>query len=388
MDPLRGPSAAHPAVSAIIASQSRNHQYTGREMAITFHALRTAVVVAALMLVQLVGDAFACSCVSSGPPCQAAFTADVAFVGTVRSIKSIEPIPPNPGQVSMIRKSVIFDSVEGLLNIAGRTLEVGTGAGGGDCGYRFTVGQRYLVYAWKSDSGALTTGICSRTALFEKAREDIDYLRSMPATGSGGRVFGLISEWRRQPGEYGAINGGPLAGMHVIVQGANFQRDVLSDANGRFEVTGLPIGRTSVEVVAPFGYDTRHLTREIEISDLRACSEVEFRLALRATASGLVVDDSGRPVVGVRIDAVPAELAGSDPPPRHSVTTDERGGFAFGDLAPGRYVFGINLTVLPRSRRPGPSVFLPGVSKSTDATVIELSAGDEKDVGILRLPPR
>ncbi len=31
-------------------------------------------------------DGFACSCPSSGPPCQNAFQVDVVFAGTVRSI--------------------------------------------------------------------------------------------------------------------------------------------------------------------------------------------------------------------------------------------------------------------------------------------------------------
>jgi hypothetical protein len=59
-----------------------------------------------------------------------------------------------------------------------------------------------------------------------------------------------------------------------------------------------------------------------------------------------------------------------------------------GSLPPGMYVFGINLTKRPGAPRPGASVFLPGVFAAKDATLIELKAGDEKVVGVLRLPDR
>ena len=64
------------------------------------------------------------------------------------------------------------------------------------------------------------------------------------------------------------------------------------------------------------------------------------------------------------------------------------GVFIFDDLAPGRYVFGVNITKPLRGTPQGASVFLPGVPNASDAKVIELTAGDEVNVGVLRLPPR
>ena len=45
-------------------------------------------------------------------------------------------------------------------------LLVNTGRGGGDCGYRFEIGKKYLVYAYGSDA-ELGVTICSRTDLLE-----------------------------------------------------------------------------------------------------------------------------------------------------------------------------------------------------------------------------
>ncbi len=46
---------------------------------------------------------------------------------------------------------------------------ISTGKGGGDCGYEFVVGKRYLVYAYGDDK--LNTNICTRTDLAEENKD-------------------------------------------------------------------------------------------------------------------------------------------------------------------------------------------------------------------------
>jgi hypothetical protein len=50
-----------------------------------------------------------------------------------------------------------------------------TGRGGGDCGYRFEVGARYLIFAYGGDA-KLETNICQRTKGLEEATEDLKLL--------------------------------------------------------------------------------------------------------------------------------------------------------------------------------------------------------------------
>jgi hypothetical protein len=113
---------------------------------------------------------------------------------------------------------------------------------------------------------------------------------------------------------------------------------------------------------------------------------VDFSIEQVAQASGVFVDSAGRPVAGIEVDAVAAELAGFDPPPyQDPVKTDEDGTFEFPRLPPGVYVFGVNLTKPPRSPSKGVPLFLPGTRLAAEAAVIELRAGDRKDVGVLQL---
>src|SRR6187397_2348238 len=59
-------------------------------------------------------DAFACTCPSSGPPCQNAFQVDTVFAGTVRSITPLPddgpPLPPGEMRIPRTVR-VEFDSV-------------------------------------------------------------------------------------------------------------------------------------------------------------------------------------------------------------------------------------------------------------------------------------
>lgn len=55
-------------------------------------------------------------------------------------------------------------------------ITIRTGRGGGDCGYRFEVGENYLVYAYGSDENKLETNICQRTRRLADAGEDLKLL--------------------------------------------------------------------------------------------------------------------------------------------------------------------------------------------------------------------
>jgi hypothetical protein len=55
-------------------------------------------------------------------------------------------------------------------------ISIMTGRGGGDCGFHFTVGETYLLYAYGSNGNRLGTNICQRTAKITAAGEDIKIL--------------------------------------------------------------------------------------------------------------------------------------------------------------------------------------------------------------------
>jgi hypothetical protein len=341
---------------------------------------RTLVVIAAVTL-GAAGKAFACSCATM-PACQATWSADAVFAGTVVSVEALDRDSSGQRQQSI---RVTFDVERGFIkSVAGRsevlTMTFST------CSYTFKAGGKYLVYASKTEASGLTATICSRTRPIADAEEDLRYLSTIGTPGTGGRVFGRIHEVKRDPAEAETVDYGPVEGLTVSVRSATFARDVTTNADGRFDIRDLPAGKAAVTVVLPPGFEPSSFEQEIVLGDPRACGEIDLPIQQVARASGTVVDASGRPLGGVSVDAVAAELAGFDPPPyQHPAQTDERGAFKFDYLPPGAYVFGVNLTKSPYGRPRGKSVFLPGTAVAKEATVIELKPGDTTDVGTLRV---
>ncbi len=94
---------------------------------------------------------WSCSCSSSdGPPCNAAWKASVVFAGTVVELTRDTRQPDSRGIVQVngfLGTHAIFEVAEAFIGMEGRGkhVEIRTGMGGGDCGYRFERGQGYLV---------------------------------------------------------------------------------------------------------------------------------------------------------------------------------------------------------------------------------------------------
>ena len=140
-------------------------------------------IITVLVAVAWAHPADACSCLPSGPPCQNLFQSDVVFVGTVTGIRPMRA--PETERLVLERRIVAFNVEKGVRGINGSAVDVRTGSGGGDCGFDFKIGERYVVYAYRHPDGWLSTGTCSRTRLAADAAEDLAYFGALPAPAPG-----------------------------------------------------------------------------------------------------------------------------------------------------------------------------------------------------------
>ncbi|MBA4121425.1 MAG: hypothetical protein H0X72_03030 [Acidobacteria bacterium] len=128
----------------------------------------------AFITVLSVINALACSCVpqeseSIEKQVKEAYTNSTAvFVGEV--VEVIE-------KPDTFNTEVKFKNVKSWKNEFKDSVSITTGRGGGDCGYEFEVGKKYLIYAY-GDKGKLGTNICTRTSDFE-SNKDIAFLNKM-----------------------------------------------------------------------------------------------------------------------------------------------------------------------------------------------------------------
>jgi hypothetical protein len=122
-----------------------------------------------------------------------------------------------------------------------------TGVGDADCGFRFEIGARYLVYAYENE-GRLTTDICTRTRKIKDARDDLEYFGQLPNMAPGANIFGIVLG-QRPPGKSERIG---ISEIRIEVDGPT-KKTVLTDRDGRFSVKGLAPGHYRVKAVVPDG---------------------------------------------------------------------------------------------------------------------------------------
>jgi hypothetical protein len=131
------------------------------------------------LLVVLSRGAVACSCT---PPPSVAFSfgySDAVFIGEVVSVRDTSLGAGGyagyyGGKVARLRVSQSWLGVR-----QGDLVTVLTGAGGGDCGYRFYPG-RHLIYATHFMPSTFTTNICTRSKAMPYAAADSVALTRLP----------------------------------------------------------------------------------------------------------------------------------------------------------------------------------------------------------------
>lgn len=117
--------------------------------------------------------ASACSCAEPPGVEEELERSDAVFSG-----KAIE-VDEKPALFSASTRTIIFQVGQIWKGIEQSQVEITTGQGGGDCGFKFNMGQEYLVYAVKSEmygTNELITIICDRTAVLSQAQGDMAIL--------------------------------------------------------------------------------------------------------------------------------------------------------------------------------------------------------------------
>lgn len=126
-------------------------------------------VLIANMLLLFCYEGKACICSESLPSCAAYWKADAVFVGTVIEIDDSQ------GGIHKAK----FALEHSYRGVEGKEVEIVSARH--SCGYRFTKGGKYFVYASKSEDNILFTGACSRTHLFtnDDYNDDVKYAETV-----------------------------------------------------------------------------------------------------------------------------------------------------------------------------------------------------------------
>ncbi|HXW08675.1 MAG TPA: carboxypeptidase regulatory-like domain-containing protein [Vicinamibacterales bacterium] len=325
----------------------------------------------------------ACTCAPSGPPCQAYWQADAVFAGRV------DEVAPVSGFDGFRRRRVTFTVAEAFTGVDTPQVVVWTGSGGGDCGFRFKTGATYLVYASRDTDRELSTGICSRTRLLERASADLDYARTAAAGAAPpARVSGTVLVRSDSLSPRQRPSSKPTGGVRVVLERDGLSWPAVSGPDGSFAFEGLEPGKYTVRVEPGAGYYSRVFPETLELRNRHACAEVEVAVFFDGRVSGRVLDAAGRPVPGLTVElTVRTGIDQRFGPRRLRALTGPGGWYEFTQVPPGRFVVGID-TQLDRQGRVAESrVFLPGVRLPGAAVEIVVAGGAHLRAGDFRLPP-
>jgi hypothetical protein len=341
-----------------------------------------AVILAIFFFVE---SAAACSCVSfrsGNPPCQSFWNSPVIFSGRVTEIGPVEA-KSDPFMQRRVRFAVSADHRGGV----GQIVDVMTGQGGGDCGYRFEPNEHYLVYAHKGENGVLSTGICSPTKKLSEAGEDLQYIDSLAAAKPAGSLFGGVweykalrstDEWRPQPA---------MPGITVTLEGNAGRHAVVTDNEGKYRISDILPGEYLLKVTAPKGY-TPQADRKVTIVG-KGCLVGDFTLGRETAISGRILNAAGEPVSKLLVEMVPIdEIDQRYQKDRRVAELDDSGRFTFRDMPPGRYYLGIGLGRWTVVKHAFPKTFYPGTQNRSAAAVVVVEEGQvQKDIDF-QMPPK
>ncbi len=242
---------------------------------------RRVVIVFVLASAAIPGAAMGCTCARSLPPCQAFWTSDAVFDGTVIDIERVpRRLAFDDGTVFMSAERVVtFRVLTAWRGVSRGVVSIATGPEGGDCWLDFAIDGRYVVYAAKSSQdGRLEANFCGRTAAYAGAGEDVAFFESLSRPATGGRVFGKIKRSGGPPDSAAPPRAGRPIETPVHLTGPGFARTVPS-TNGKFEFTGLAPGTYSLRIDAPPEFIVYAGERSVDLPNPRACVAEEFQLS-------------------------------------------------------------------------------------------------------------
>lgn len=236
---------------------------------------------------------------------------------------------------------------------------------------------------------------------------------SRPAPSGTGVVVGtLVDAVSGEAVPSAMVTVGPVPGPPPVVNGkplfTPYPR-AASDRNGRF-MLNVPAGRLRFWVTGA-GYAEASDSQPsplnpqpVELASGETITGVVIRLWKNAAMSGQALDGNGAPIVDVQVYALRTGVSAGRRafvPTGRWTRTDDRGAYRIADLAPGTYAVAlvsnasrrplpsldhlppqrpeIRLRVPPRYAAAGdPTVFHSDVLTSSDATLFDLRAGEER----------
>ncbi len=256
-----------------------------------------------LVLIQFsASDAYACSCAGESLPCQSYWTTTAVFIGRTISVSPTYEEENKVFNFDLKQNERVFRFAvdRPFKGITEDHVEVVTSIGGGSCGYYFTPGKQYLVYAgFDPKTGQYHTSICTRTRSIDDANADLAYIEGLSNSKLKNGISGIVNrEARNLVGRNYSKDLGAAAGLEIAIRAGTRLLRTKTDAEGHYEFRNLLPGLYQVflwdevnKIASRYG---RPMGSQHKVELLKGskyfCTGADLTVDTKAQISGKVVD--------------------------------------------------------------------------------------------------
>jgi len=352
-----------------------------------FRRFLISLSIATALLALSISDVKACTCGFVGPPCEEYWRSQAVFAGKVIK-KSTFYVEEGEGdsRYKYQRMLVRFSIEQAFKAIAGDEVEIVAGMSGGDCGFHFKDGERYVVYAIRDgrDKSRLYSGECNRIKLVAEAEEDFAYFRAIPEAGTGGRVYGRVKKLTPPLSFDNRYQETYLDNIKITVEGNGRKFETTTNKDGYYQLSGLAPGQYKVKAVISDSQGS-HYQETVDVVD-RGCAAQDFFLPVNGQISGRVFNENDNPLPNIRVDIISAKDAQALSPKGKWGYTDKDGRYKIDWLPPGDYYLGVGLVGANSNLCPYPRILMPDFDDAKKPKVVSLEEGQKIEDKNISLP--
>jgi len=354
--------------------------------------LRPIVILAVLCLV-LSSAARGCTCSQDAPgTCPGLQQDDVVFLGTVTELEDISYAAPSEPEASGPPVDIVASRLTryrfhiderfatGDLPTDASTIDIFSGGEDGDCGYRFKLNERYVVFTHQGTEGRLFATICNGTRPLSDARALLPQLRAMRKGQRVASVFGVLR--RADPPFLAPENdpSDPLANISLKLRSRYDRFQTNTNAYGVFTFYDVHEGEYRFTADLPPRTELTQKPGAGGLTPFRipngACYEYDVEALPTGHIRGSVVGPNGKPVPLASLELY-REQSYADSRPGLWGFQGASGIFDFDHVGPGRYLLVFNRANRVDPNTPFPRTFYPGVADLDDAKPIALKDGQQ-----------
>lgn len=308
-------------------------------------------------------SASACTCGPGtyAPACQRIANSQVVFTGESLGVSANELYR---FRVQQVYKGLAPETKEVLV-------EVGTGT---SCGTQYPKGKTYIMFASLLSQQPLivSSWTCSGSRRADLNPADVDFLENYRQGKTTTAVYGKVLQWVTLYGRPSDAESAPLAGAVVTLKNADQQYTYTTQADGAFHFSDIPEGKYFLSAKLNL-YTAVPFIHEVSVAK-GACNETFIQLKALAGMEGTLLNAEGKPVARRRVELLRRNQQGEwYGTYKMWAQTDSEGNFKFDDIESGDYLLGHEIRgKSPSNYTPYPTVYYPGVSEQSEATVITL----------------